>query len=150
MSVDNLRGKDGLIGARAVIGNKLRAQIDAHKNCSRRCEPSPRGASLKDGKRAGSTETGQNFLAKRGGCFLIKLRKVHGQVQRVQSVECVDTLGAPFEMAFEFGGTDRIKFVIKVAMKNGVSAVTAHGRPPHGRGHEAPAEAAAEHGTAWT
>jgi hypothetical protein len=33
-------------------------------------------------------------------------------------------------MVFEFGGTERIKFVIEVAMKNGVSAVTAHGWPP--------------------
>ena len=127
MGIDNLGGKHCFIVVATVKGYDLPARVGEKKKGGGDGEPAPWQASRKVKDSARRTKVSENFLAKRGRRFLIELRKVHGRAQGFQGLECINTLGAVFEMALEFGGTENIKFVIEIAMKNGISSVTTHG-----------------------
>jgi hypothetical protein len=127
MGIDNLGGKHCFIVVATVKGDDLPARVSKQKKAGRYGEPSPWRASLGDRDTPRRTEVSENFFAKRGRRFLIELRKVHRRAQRFQGLEGINTLGTLFEMAFEFGGTENIKFVIEIAMKNDISSVTTHG-----------------------
>src|SRR5580698_1926145 len=150
MGVNNLRRKHGFIAAAAAHGSNSPACIDNQKKRRRDCEPPPDSAGWKSSQRAPGAETGKDLLAKRGRRSLIELRQAHGRAQSLQVLECVHTLRALFQMAFECCGACGIQFVIEVAVHNGPGAVTDHGLTPCSQGQSAPAEAVGGHEKAWT
>jgi hypothetical protein len=127
MGIDNLDGKHCFIVVATVKGDDLPARVSKQKKGGGYGEPSPWHASRGDRDTARRTEVNKDLLAERVRCFLIEIREIHRRAQRFQRLEGINTLGAALEMALEFGGTENIKFVIEIAMKNGISSVTTHG-----------------------
>src|ERR1700693_1367254 len=79
MGIDNFRGKHRFITAAAFNREDSPAGIGEQKKHRGECKPSPRRASGKDNGRSLRTYTGQNFLAKSGGGFLIDFGNVDGR-----------------------------------------------------------------------
>src|SRR6202041_256491 len=125
--VNNPRGKHAVIAATAAQGSNSPASIGSQKNRRCECEPTPDGARWEGSYGDLRTETGKDPFAKCAWRSLIELRQAHGRVQRLQVLECVYTLGAVFQMEFEFRGARGIQFVVEVAMHNSAGAVTDHG-----------------------
>src|ERR1700722_15844636 len=53
-------------------------------------------------------------------------------------------------MTLEFGGHERVQFVIEITVNQGIGAFTRHGGPPWGQHHLMPFEVAVARAEAWT